>query len=98
MPGGHSPDMAAPVTISVDGGQQGVAIPRDFAGLSFERRALSPGNAGATGYLFSPANGSLVTLLRSIGLRSMRLGGGSVDLQARVARIDNVGGRGRAAG
>ena len=31
------------------------------------------------GYLFSPANDSLVTLFRNVGLRSLRIGGGSVE-------------------
>jgi hypothetical protein len=31
------------------------------------------------GYLFSPGNDSLVTLFRNLGLRSLRIGGGSVD-------------------
>ena len=32
-----------------------------------------------SGYLFSPANDSLVTLFRNLGLGSLRVGGGSVD-------------------
>jgi hypothetical protein len=54
-------------------------IPDDFAGLSFERWPLNAGNAGVTGYLFSPGNDSLVTLFRNLGLRNLRVGGGSVD-------------------
>ena len=54
-------------------------VPGDFAGLSFERGPLNPGNAGVAGYLFSPANDSLVTLFRNMGLGSLRVGGGSVD-------------------
>jgi len=54
-------------------------VPGDFAGLSFERGPLNPGNAGVAGYLFSPANSSLVTLFRNLGLRNLRIGGGSVD-------------------
>jgi hypothetical protein len=70
---------AQPVTITVDPKARGPVVPEDFAGLSFERGALSPGNAGVAGYLFSPANTSLVTLFRNLGLRSLRIGGGSVD-------------------
>src|SRR5207302_46034 len=57
----------------------GSSGPGDFAGLSFERGPLNPGNAGVAGYLFSPANDSLVTLFRNLGLGSLRVGGGSVD-------------------
>jgi hypothetical protein len=70
---------AQPVTITVDPKAPGSVVPEDFAGLSFERGALSPGNADVAGYLFSPANTSLVTLFRNLGLRSLRIGGGSVD-------------------
>ena len=40
---------------------------------------LVPGNAGVPGYLFHPGNDSLVTLFRNLGLRNLRIGGGSVD-------------------
>jgi hypothetical protein len=68
-----------PVTISIDAERRGPAVPDDFAGLSFERGTLTPGNAGVAGYLFSPANTALVTLFRNVGLRNLRIGGGSVD-------------------
>jgi len=68
-----------PVTITIDDEHPGPVVPGDFAGLSFERGPLNPGNAGVTGYLFSPANDSLVTLFRNLGLGSLRVGGGSVD-------------------
>jgi hypothetical protein len=70
---------AQPVTITVDPEVRGPVVPEDFAGLSFERGPLNPGNAGVAGYLFSPANTSLITLFRNLGLRSLRIGGGSVD-------------------
>jgi hypothetical protein len=69
----------SPVTISMDGQPAGPEVAPDFAGLGFERGPLNPGNAGVTGYLFSPANDSLVTLFRNMGLRNLRIGGGSVD-------------------
>jgi hypothetical protein len=69
----------SPVTITVGAGPAGPVIPDDFAGLSFEVGPLVPGNAGVEGYLFSPANDSLVTLFRTLGLRNLRIGGGSVD-------------------
>ena len=70
---------ACPVAITIDAEHPGPVVPDDFAGLSFERGPLSPGNAGVAGYLFSPANSSLVTLFRNLGLRNLRIGGGSVD-------------------
>lgn len=68
-----------PVTVTIGSGGPGPVVTDDFAGLSFERGPLSPGNAGVPGYLFSPSNTSLVTLVRNLGLRNLRVGGGSVD-------------------
>src|ERR1700759_4187616 len=68
-----------PATVTIGTGTPGPAVPRDFAGLSFERGPLNPGNAGVDGYLFDPANTALVTLFRNMGLRNRRIGGGSVD-------------------
>ncbi|HEV2451377.1 MAG TPA: hypothetical protein VGS62_05580 [Streptosporangiaceae bacterium] len=67
------------ITITIDHQHPGAVVPHDFAGLSFERGALNPGNAGVTGYLFSPAHKSLVTLFRNMGLHNLRIGGGSID-------------------
>lgn len=71
-----------PITITIDAQHPGPVVPGDFAGLGFERGPLNPGNAGVAGYLFSPANNSLVTLFRNLGLRNLRIGGGSVDNMA----------------
>jgi hypothetical protein len=70
---------AHPVRITLDAAHPGPVVSADFAGLSFERGALNPGNAGVAGHLFSPGNSSLVTLFRNLGLRSLRVGGGTVD-------------------
>ncbi len=68
-----------PVTVTIDAGHPGPVVPGDFAGLSFERGPLSPGNAGVSGNIFNPANNSLVTLFRNLGLGNLRIGGGTVD-------------------
>jgi len=67
------------VTITIDAEHPGPVVPGDFAGLSFERQALNPGNAGVTGRLFRSANNSLVTLFRNLGVRSLRIGGSTAD-------------------
>jgi hypothetical protein len=77
-PGAAAP-VTHPVTITIDAAHPGPAVPDDFAGLSFERGTLNHGNAGVTGHLFSPENSSLVTLFGNLGLRSLRVGGGTVD-------------------
>ena len=68
-----------PVTVTIDPGHPGPVVPDDFAGLSFERGPLNPGNAGVSGNVFSPASNSLITLFRNLGLGSLRIGGGTVD-------------------
>jgi len=73
-----------PVTVTIGSRAAGPVVPAGFAGLSFEVGALRPGNAGVTGYLFDPANTSLVTLFRNVGLRNLRVGGGTVDQQIPV--------------
>src|SRR5207342_3835884 len=79
-----------PVTVTIDDEHPGPVVPGDFAGLSFERGPLNPGNAGVADYLFSPENDSLVTLFRNLGLGSLRVGGGSVD-QLIPAGVDGDG-------
>ena len=69
----------APITLTVDTASHGYAIPADFSGLSFERGTLNTNNAGAAGYLFSPTNTQLVTLFQNLSIKSLRVGGGSVD-------------------
>ncbi|HEY1344535.1 MAG TPA: hypothetical protein VGF54_06110, partial [Streptosporangiaceae bacterium] len=54
-------------------------VPGDFAGLSFERGPLVDRDAGVSGNVFSPANSSLITLFRNLGLGNLRIGGGTVD-------------------
>ena len=78
VPGGAGAG-AHPVTITIDSEHPGPVVPDDFAGLSFERGPLNPGNAGVAGSLFTPGNSSLVTLSRNLGLGSLRIGGGTVD-------------------
>ena len=80
-------------------------VPADFAGLSFERGPLVNRDAGVSGNVFSPANSSLVTLFRNVGLRNLRVGGGTVDQlipagtgSDGLAGIDNLFGFAAAAG
>ena len=76
---GAAPRVIHPVTITIDTQHPGPQVPADFAGLSFERGPLTSGNAGVSGNLFNPANNSLITLFRNLGLGNLRIGGGTVD-------------------
>ena len=59
------------------GDRQGAAIASDFAGLSFESSNLLPDKQGH--HLFSAENKPLVELFRTIGIRNLRVGGGTAD-------------------
>lgn len=82
-----------PVTVTVTH-SPGYAIPDDFSGLSFESGHQMPNRNGVHGDLFSPTNTQLITLFRNIGIRNLRIGGGTVDgpKAARLthADIDNL--------
>jgi hypothetical protein len=72
----------------------GFAVPADFAGLSFEIGTQRAGRGGVAGYIFSPTNTPVVTLFQNVGVRSLRIGGGTVDGKSAVllsnAQIDSL--------
>lgn len=70
---------APQVTVTVATVARGQAIPPGFSGLSFETGSERPGNAKVLGYLFSPSDLRLVTLFQNLGIKNLRMGGGSVD-------------------
>src|ERR1039457_7226998 len=51
----------------------------DFAGLGFEAAAERSGNAGVSGYFLTPSNTQLIILFQQMGVRNLRLGGGTAD-------------------
>lgn len=69
---------SAQTRVTVDiADQPGPAIPQDFAGLSFESSNLNPDKRGQ--HLFSSDNKALIDLFRAIGIRNLRVGGGTAD-------------------
>lgn len=82
-----------PVTVSITN-SSGYVLPADFAGLSFEIGTQRAGRGGVSGYIFSATNTPMVTLFQNIGLRNLRVGGGTVDGTNAVlltdAEIDNL--------
>lgn len=90
----------APVTVIIHN-TPGRTIPADFSGLSFESRHQMPNVNGVSGDLFRPTNTQLAILFRNMGIRNLRIGGGTVDglKAARLshADIDNLFGFARAA-
>ena len=67
----------SPVTITVDTRSPGAAIPDDFAGLSFEMQYVLPGTNGI--YFFSPKNRPLIAVIKTLGIKNLRVGGNTAD-------------------
>jgi hypothetical protein len=82
----------SPVVLTIDAKTRGAAVPGDFVGLSFETSNLLPRSKGE--YLFSRQNQPLINLFRNIGIKNLRVGGGTVDLPRFAvpgpADIDNL--------
>jgi hypothetical protein len=57
----------------------GNPIPNDYVGLSFETGSELSGNAGVTGSFFASSDTQVVTLFQQIGIKNLRMGGGTVD-------------------
>src|SRR5215831_16134247 len=67
----------SPITLTVDTAHPGAAVSSDFLGLSFESSNLLPQPSGK--HLFDRANQPLIALFRLLGIRSLRIGGGTAD-------------------
>ena len=65
------------VELRLDAKEPGIVVPEDFAGLSFEMERLLPDEKG--NYYFSANNQSLLTLFKTLGLKSLRVGGNTAD-------------------
>ncbi len=97
-----------PVAIHIQARKKGYAIPHNFCGLSFETMSETPtpadraGIRGSSRPLFSPIDKQLITLFRNMGVRNLRLGGGTLDglhaAHPSDADIDRVFGFAKAAG
>jgi hypothetical protein len=65
------------VAINVDARTPGPVISPDFSGVSCETAELLPRKDGRR--LFSPNNRALLTMFRTLGIRSLRIGGNTAD-------------------
>lgn len=77
--GGRLARGETPIKIVVDASSPGYTVPADFAGLGFETKSVLPNTYGVSGHFFSPDNTQLITLFRNMGVREIRVGGGTVD-------------------
>ncbi len=69
----------APVQLTINTAVRDYAIPAEFIGLGFETKSVVPNMYGVHGYFFTSANTQLITLFRNIGIKEIRVGGGTVD-------------------
>jgi hypothetical protein len=65
-----------PVTMTVAPDTGGPALSDDFLGLSYETSILLPVNGN---YYFGPFNQALLNTFKTLGIKSLRVGGNSVD-------------------
>lgn len=70
--------------MSVNTASREFAIPADFVGLGFETKSVLPNAYGVHGYFFTASNIQLITLFRNIGIKEIRVGGGTVDGSGRT--------------
>ncbi len=73
----HSASAAEPLVISVNTSQPGAEISRNALGLSYETSLMLPDAQGV--HYFRADDKPLVTLFKTIGVKSLRIGGNSVD-------------------
>jgi hypothetical protein len=69
----------APVKLTIETISHEYAIPAGFSGLGFETKSVLPNTYGVSGYFFTPTNTQLITLFRNMGIKNIRVGGGTVD-------------------
>lgn len=69
------------MTVSVDASQPGAAISPDFTGLSFELSQVLGDDDDV--HYFRPDNQPLIKLFRTLGIKSLRVGGNTADRSVR---------------
>src|SRR5215472_2284933 len=67
----------SPVSVTVDQTNPGQAVSPDFEGFSVEMLLAFPDASG--NYLFSGSNTALIGMFKSLGIKSLRMGGNSAD-------------------
>ena len=71
----------------IDCQHPGVTVSENYIGLSYETWMMKPDGQGK--YYFSRENRPLVNLFRTLGVKSLRLGGNSVDVKGGYTPSDN---------
>lgn len=69
----------SPVNLAIDAKTPGKPIPPGFIGFSFETGSLRYNHYRTNDYFFDSSNAQLLTLFRNLGIKTLRIGGNSVD-------------------
>src|SRR3954467_13263225 len=89
----------SPVSLTLSSKVPGSMIAPDFIGLSFESEKVLPDTNGS--YYFSPTNKALLALFKTLGVKSLRIGGNTADRPGvkvpEPADVDSLYGFARAA-
>ena len=89
----------APIRLDLDMQHPGAAIGPEFAGLSYEAASILPGDGPR---YFRAENDALITLFRTLGIKSLRIGGNTSDRNVlhspEFADLDSLFGFAKAAG
>lgn len=85
-----SPENGHVISIKVGNPSNGIFIPDDFSGLSVETGSVRVNNAGTPGYLFSDKNAETLRIFRELGIRHLRVGGGSVDMNKTAPTLGDI--------
>ena len=67
----------SPVSMTIDQSTTGQMISTDFQGLSYETLLIFPDSSG--NFLFSGSNTPLINMFKTLGIKSLRIGGNSAD-------------------
>jgi len=67
----------SPVSVTVDQTSTGQIISSDFQGFSYETLLIFPDTSGH--FLFSGTNTPLINMFKTLGIKSLRIGGNSAD-------------------
>src|SRR5215469_12369140 len=67
----------SPVSVTVDQTSTGPMVSSGFQGLSYETLLIFPDSGG--NFLFSGTNTPLINMFRTLGIKSLRIGGNSAD-------------------
>jgi hypothetical protein len=68
----------SPVTVTVDTSATPIPIAQDFSGLSFETSNVLPDKQRK--YLFSADSRQLISLFKTLGIKNLRIGGGTAEI------------------